>query len=107
MRDGTDWLFETDTPLGFSVHTTTEYWDYITTVKHPTLRGRLDLVVQTLRDPDQIRRSRSDENVFLFYRTFDNIGLICSVAKQEGIGGFLITAYQSDTIKRGVLLWTK
>jgi hypothetical protein len=36
--------------------------------KHPVLAGRAKDIEDTLRDPDQVRRSRKDPAVFLFYR---------------------------------------
>jgi hypothetical protein len=102
-----EWLFEVMTPLGFTVHSTARYWEYITSIKHPGMSGQINLVIQTLGEPDEIRRSLSDENVFLFYRFFSSFGLICSVAKAEGTSGFLITAYRTEKIKRGIRIWTK
>jgi len=60
-------LFEIGTPLGFTVRTTVRCWDLITTVKHPVMHDKLDEVCQTLSTPDEIRRSMSDAQVYLFY----------------------------------------
>ncbi|ASC69585.1 hypothetical protein XM38_005120 [Halomicronema hongdechloris C2206] len=61
-------LFEVDTPLGFSVQVNRSYWQFIVTVKHPTMAGMEAEVQNTLREPEEICRSRSDANVYLFYR---------------------------------------
>jgi hypothetical protein len=36
--------------------------------KHPALAGHAKDVEDTLRNPDQVRRSRKDPAVFFFYR---------------------------------------
>jgi hypothetical protein len=39
MSNSRDILFEAQTPLGFTVRVTREYWHIITTVKHPVMAG--------------------------------------------------------------------
>ncbi len=102
-----DDLFQTPTPLGFIVRATRSRWERIVAVKHPVMRGREESVAQAIRDPEQIRRSRSDPAVHLFYRREREGRWICAVAKQTDGDGFLITAYPTDTIKVGELLWRK
>ena len=58
-------LFEIETPLGFRARTTVSYWELITTVKHPIMRDKLEDVRQTLATPDEIRLSKSDEQIGL------------------------------------------
>lgn len=60
--------FEVATPLGYSVRVTHAYWELLITVKHPVMRGREAEVKNALRDPDEIRQSRVDPSVNLFYR---------------------------------------
>ena len=101
-----DLLFEVSTPLGFSVRCTRAYWEFIVTYKHPVLAGREKEVEETLRDPDQVRRSRKDPKVFLLYRGSAPRWL-CAVTRQQNNGGFLITAYPTNAIKAGEQIWTK
>lgn len=61
-------LFEVLTPLGFRVRVTRAYWEMIVTVKHPVMLGREEDVRKTLGLPDEIRQSKSDVQVYLFYR---------------------------------------
>jgi hypothetical protein len=100
------YLFTIDTPLGFSVRCTEVYWDFITTEKHPVMRGKLDEVKHSLNQPDEIRRSKKDPNVFLFYRG-DHPRWIVAVAKKEDGFGFLITTYPKDSVKVGEVVWKK
>ncbi len=101
-------LFEVLTPLGFRVHVTHRYWQLIVSVKHPVMLGQEEKVKQALTNPEEIRLSRSDSAVYLFY-TSEHVGRwVCAVAKrEEDDEGFLITAYPTDTIKEGVRLWPK
>lgn len=72
-----------------------------TTVKHPVMAGCETEVQAVLETPGEIRRSKSDANVYLFYRSRRNRRWVCAVSKQEGRTGFLITAYPTDAIKEG------
>lgn len=64
-------------------------------------------VKETLADPEQIRASRSDPNVFLFYKTQRPGRWICAVTRRLNDEGFLITAYPTDAIKEGEHIWPK
>jgi hypothetical protein len=105
MKHESNVLFEAVTPLGFSVRVTCERWELITTVKHPLMSGCENEVLATLEKPDEIHRSRNDEDVFLFYRARRAKRWVCAVSKRTESGGFLITAYLTDAIKEGELIW--
>jgi hypothetical protein len=100
-------LFVVETPLGFRVRTTTSYWEVITTVKHRVMRGREADVATTLRNPDEVRQSQSDESVYWFYREDGEKRWVCAVARRLNGDGFLITAYRTSAIKEGRVLWQK
>lgn len=100
-------LFEVPTPLGFDVRVTHARWRLITTVKHPVMTGRDANVKTTLKQPDEIRLSRSDPDVLLFYRAEEATRWICSVVKRTGDEGFLITTYPTDAIKEGSRVWPR
>ena len=102
-----DLFFEASTPLGFSVRVTRNYWELIVTLKHPVMRGREADVQNTLQEPDEIRRSRSDGAVYLFYRIERPKRWICAVAKRLDGEGFLITTFPTDAIKEGERIWSK
>ena len=99
-------LFEVKTPVGFVVRCTRVYWDFIVKYKHPVLAGHEEDIRLVLADPDEVRRSRQDPSVFLFYRGARPRWL-CAVARCENESGFLITAYPADTIKAGERIWTR
>ena len=105
-KDKGAFLFNIKTPLGFSVHCTKDYWDFIVSEKHPSLRGHEEDIKTTLSSPDEVRKSRKDSQVFLFYRG-SKPRWFCAVTKQENTGGFLVTAYPTDAIKAGETIWKK
>lgn len=98
--------FEVWTPLGFAVRCSEAYWQFIISEKHPVLAGREAEVKETLADPDEIRRSRKDSEVFLFYRG-NAPRWLCAVVRRGDGTGFLITAYPADAVKVGEAIWTR
>jgi hypothetical protein len=102
-----DLLFEAVTPLGFSVRVTRERWRLITTIKHPVMVGQEGAVRHTLEHPDQVRQSRSDPEVLLFYQGSGDNRWVCAVAKRASDHGFLITACPIDGVKEGTQVWPK
>jgi hypothetical protein len=100
-----DILFEVLTPLGFWVRVTKTYWEIIVTIKHPVMAGRELDMMDVLQHPSEIRQSKSDTMVYLFYRG-ERIGRwVCAVTKRLDGSGFLITAYLTDAIKVGERIW--
>ena len=98
--------FEIETPLGFTVRTSEEYWQKLT-VKHPDIADLETEIKQALATPDEIRRSSRDPNILLFYLVLKKKRWAVAVARQLNNDGFLITAYQTDAIKEGESIWHK
>ena len=98
--------FEILTPLGFTIRTSEEYWQKVI-VKHPDIANLELEVQQALANPDEIHRSSRDENILLFYAVLKAKRWVVAVTKRLNGDGFLITAYQTDAIKEGELLWHK
>lgn len=98
--------FEIQTPLGFTVRTTDEYWERIVSEKHRNMRGHEDEVKNTLGDPDVVKRSIADPNVLLFYRSRQQ-GWTVAVARRLNGDGFLITCYLTAVIKKGTEIWKR
>lgn len=75
------------------------------------MRGMEPIIGLTLAEPDHVVRSTSDPKVDLYYR-FCNQTLVgdkhlCVVVKTRPNDAFVITAYLTDSIKRGVLVWPR
>ena len=83
------------------------YWKRIVTMKHPVMQGHEEEVKRTLRDPEEIRRSKKDPTVYLFYREERQGRWICVVVKRLNDEGFVITTYPTDRIKEGERIWSR
>ena len=86
---------------------TRQRWELITTAKHPVMAGCEGSVRIALEAPDEVRESRIDPQVLLFYKAEGTKRWTCAVAKRSAEGGFLVTAYPTDAIKEGVRIWPK
>ncbi len=100
-------LFEATTPLTFSVEVTQERWNLIVSVKHPVMNGHEDEVRTALERPDEIRRSRRDAEVLLFYRLERPGRWTCAVTRRTTTGALLVTAYPTDAVKEGEQIWVR
>jgi len=73
------------------------------------MRGMRDEIIRTLQDPAEVRASRSDAAVRLFYefysRTLVGDKWLCVVVKYFADDAFVITAYLTDKLKTGEILW--
>jgi hypothetical protein len=79
----------------------------IATVKHPVMAGRESSVRLALESPDEIRQSRVDPEVLLFYKAEASRRWVCAVAKQADGQAFLVTTYPTDAVKEGIRIWPK
>jgi hypothetical protein len=71
------------------------------------MAGRVLDVRDALERPDEVRQSRIDSSVFLFYKSEPARRWVCAVTKRTENDGFLVTAYPTDAIKEGVKVWPK
>lgn len=80
-------------------------------VDHPEMFGQIDRIQDSLLGPDWIVKSKTDPTVELFYRYYDMTPVtekyLCITVKISGEDLFIITAYFTDTVKRGEILWEK
>jgi len=78
---------------------------------HPEMQNQTERIAETLLDPDRIVRSRTDEQVELFYKWYPTTPVttkfLCIVVKALPQAPFILTVYHTDTVKKGVLLWEK
>jgi hypothetical protein len=78
--------------LGRTIRVTQAYWDYIVSVKHSEVVGLEAEVLQALSSPSEVRRSKKDPFVYLYYRPIGN-KFICVVTKHLNGEGFIVTVY--------------
>lgn len=100
-------IFTATTPLGHRVVLTRDRWREIVRFKHPALAGRERAVRDCLCDPVVIRASAKDADVHLHYRSVDECYVCVVVGGDDPKARFVVTAYFTKSIKKGVDLWTK
>lgn len=62
--------FEVSSKLGKKISVTQERWRLIIEVKHLEMRGKEKEVKDTLKDSDEIRISKKDKAVYLYYKNY-------------------------------------
>ncbi len=102
-----DEYFKVKTPLGVTIRTTKAYWQRIITTKHPSVAKHGSDVKEALKNPDEIRRSKQDIKVHLYYLDIGKV-YVCIVADNvNNKEGYIITAYLTDRIKEGEQIYVK
>ena len=93
--------------FGHAVRLTDERFAHI--LEHAEMKGMATEIERVLRQPQLVRRSRSDDAVRLFYefyaRTIVGGKWLCVVVKYEENDAFVVTAYLTDKPKAGEDLW--
>ena len=78
-------------------------------LEHPEMISMFDSIEQTLTHPEKVIQSLSDPTVQLYYRFYRNTVVgnkhLCVIVKRNQDDAFLLTAYLTDTIKKGALQW--
>ena len=90
-------------PIFGEAELTAERKDHILKA-HPELKAHLEKLSKVLSNPDEIRRSRFDKNVLLFYKFFASIkdGKYINVTvKIDEERNFILTSYITDRIRSG------
>lgn len=70
------------------------------------MRGREEEVQEALEKADEVRRSRLDSSVYLYYKRKGD-RYVCAVAKHLNNEGFLVTAYFTTAMKIGEVIWRR
>jgi hypothetical protein len=80
-------------------------------LEHPEMAGLERAIEETLSDPQRVVESLSDPQARLYYRFYlgTRVGdkYLCVVVKVVGEDAFVLTAYLTDKVKRGVQVWPK
>ena len=95
--------------FGRSVRLTDERIAHI--LQHPELAGMEEEISRVVQAPVEVRISRSDETVQLFYEYYARMRVggkwLCVVVKYPPDNAFVVTAYLTDQLKPGETLWPK
>ncbi len=80
-------------------------------LEHPEMAGTESAIEETVRSPQTVVASLSDPQAHLYYRPYTHPRLsdklICVVVKILASDAFVLTAYLTDRVKKGVTLWPR
>jgi hypothetical protein len=80
-------------------------------ISRTEMKGQESRVKQTLTEPDEVRESLKDKTVFLYYRLYKKTPVtqkyMLVAVKVLNKEGHIITAFYTDRIKKGELIWKK
>jgi hypothetical protein len=94
---------------GNSIQLTDERLNHIK--EHPEMAIHTAKINEALSNPHIVIQSRSDEETRLYYRFYEGLSIgnkyLCIVVKFKEKDAFVITAYFTDSIKKGETIWRK
>jgi hypothetical protein len=94
---------------GRTIRLSDERWRHI--AEHPEMAGLQKAVEETLREPEAVIQSASDPLARLYYRFYHRTTVggkhLCVVVRVRQEDAFVVTAYLTDRLKRGTVLWPK
>ncbi len=95
--------------FGRSVRLTDERVAHI--LQHQEMTDLAQEIERVLQSPTEVRISRSDESVRLFYEFYAKTMVggkwLCVVVKYATADAFVVTAYLTDQLKVGEVIWPK
>jgi hypothetical protein len=78
--------------------------------EHPEMLSGKEFIAGTLSNPESVVQSLSDPSARLYYRLCKQTSVgdkyLCVVVKMSQ-DPFIVTAYMTDAVKKGTLLWPK
>lgn len=80
-------------------------------LEHPEMRSMGPAIEKALANPEAVFQSVSDPKAHLYYRFYygTKVGdkYLCVVSKVTQQDAFVLTAYLTDSIKKGERIWPK
>ena len=94
---------------GQSIRLTEERRKHI--LEHPEMKSLMSRIEETLSDPQRVIQSLSDKEANLYYKFYvgTKVGdkYLCVVVKTMKQSAFILTAYLTDAIKKGEIIWLR
>jgi hypothetical protein len=92
---------------GREISLTAERREHI--LEHPEMADLDPSIAETLLNPERVVQSASDAEIHLYYRFYFRTVVggkyLCVVVKIREKGSFVLTAYLTKRLKKGVILW--
>lgn len=93
-------VIDVEDRFGNRICLTRERWNHALRHKIPNL----DVLEGCLKNPDEVRKSKYDEDARIYYQRNDG-EYVCIVVQIED--GFIMTAYTTERMKEGKTIWTR
>jgi hypothetical protein len=94
---------------GIAIRMTDERLNHIK--DYPEMVTHTAKINETLTSPDIVIQSKSDKEARLYYKYYEGLSIgnkyLCIVVKFKQKDAFVITAYFTDSIKKGEVVWRK
>ena len=92
---------------GRAIRLTEVRWRHIS--EHPEMAEMRGALEETLRAPEVVRESTDDPAARLYYRFYHRTMVggkyLCAVVRLVNEDAFVVTAYLTDRLKKGRVLW--
>jgi hypothetical protein len=79
-------------------------------LEHPEMANMAKSIEETLKSPEYVVQSASESQVRLYYRFYSGTRVgdkyLCVVVKSGKNEDFVLTAYLTDRVKKGKILWS-
>jgi len=87
---------------------TDEQWQHIIE-QHPEIGSYKDKIIEVLKTPEVVKRSKRDKDTFLYYKYYKNIyeGKYILVVAEVKLKKAILTCYLTDRVKEGDFIWKK
>jgi len=95
--------------LGKVVSLDVNRWKHV--LSHPEMKNQRYRIKESLVNPDEIRESERSPQIWLFYKLYAKTPvtqkfMLVVVQVKDG-EGFIVTAFFTDKIKKGDIIWKK
>jgi hypothetical protein len=94
--------------IGKVVGLSSDRWKHV--LSHPEMKNQRARVKETLIDPDEVRASIQSNDILLFYKLYPKTPVTTKymiVVVKVSNEGFIVTAFYTDKIKKGDIIWRK
>lgn len=102
-------VFEILSKTGKVVSLAEVRWRHV--LEHPEMQNQLDKVKETVENPDEVRESSRMSSTWLFYKFYIKSPVtkkyLLVVVKVLNGEGFIVTAFFTNKVKKGGLIWKK
>jgi len=102
-------LLAVTSKLGKIVSLNTKRWEHV--LSHPEMCRQRLKIKDCLVNPDEIRESERSSKIWLFYKLYQKTPVttkyVLVVVRIMNGEGFIVTAFFTDKIKKGELIWRK